>query len=206
MEWLDPLIKCIVALFVIMDPFASLPTFLMLTKKQTDEQRFKSALTAAGVAGAALVIFTLIGPWLMNMLSISMPAFQIAGGILLLVTALQFFLGLELGDTDPRKVKSINVAVVVVGVPLLTGPGVMTTAVLLANQYGVPIVFVAATAVVIITLLVLMAGGKLHKFIGEQGLAVFSKLMAIMLAAIAVEFIMTGLRLYILGSGLLKTV
>ncbi len=185
-----------------MDPVTSLPTFLVLTRKQTPQQHVKSAVLATGTAGAALIVFTAVGPTLMDMLGISMPAFRIAGGILLLVTALQFFLGLEIEDKTPKK--DINVAAVVVGVPLLTGPGVMTTAVILAAQYGLPIVFIASTGVVLATLAVLLAGARLNKYIGVQGLVVFSKVMAIFLAAIAVEFILEGLGQSPLGLGLVR--
>ncbi len=188
---LDPLIKCIVALFVIMDPLASLPAFLMLTRKQNLLQRRESAFLAAGVAGAVLVLFTLSGPTLMDSLSISMPAFQIAGGILILVMSIQSFLGIEIKNEAE---KGLNVAAVVVGVPLLTGPGAMTTAVILASQYGMASVFIGATVVVVLTLFILLLAGPIHKIIGRLGLAVLSKVMAILLAAVAIEFIKLGMQ------------
>lgn len=186
---LDAIIKCMVALFVIMDPLASLPTFLVLTRKQNARQRKESAIVAAGVAGAVLVIFTLVGPALMGSLSISMPAFQIAGGILIMVMAIQSFLGVEF---EKEEDKDLNVAAVVVGVPLLTGPGAMTTSVILASQYGIAPVFIGATVVVLLTLGVLMMAEPIHKRIGKMGLAVLSKVMAILLAAVAIEFIKLG--------------
>lgn len=198
----DALVKSFVALLAIMDPFTSLPTFLMLTRSQTAAQRRSSAILATGTAGVVLVAFTFIGPWLMGEMGISMPAFQIAGGILLLVMAVQFFLGIEIEDKNAQR--GLSVAVVVVGVPLLTGPGTMTAAVILASQYGLFTVFAASTGVVLVTLGVLLAGGYIHRFIGEQGLAVFSKVMAIFLAAIAVEFILTGFGQAPLGAGLLR--
>ncbi|VVB57657.1 MarC family integral membrane protein [uncultured archaeon] len=188
---LDPLIKCVVALFVIMDPLASLPVFLTLTRKQNDRQRRDSALIAAAVAGAVLVIFTLIGPALMSALSVSMPAFQIAGGVLILVMAVQSFLGIEIKSSQE---KDLNVAAVVVGTPLLTGPGAMTTAVILAGQFGIAYVFTGATAVVLLTLAVLLLASPIHRLIGKTGLAVISKVMAILLAAVAVEFIKLGVQ------------
>lgn len=199
---LDALVKSFVAIFAIMDPLASLPTFLMLTRKQTPQQRRDSAILATATAGAALIVFVVAGPALMEALGISMPAFRVAGGILLLVTALQFFLGIEVEEKAEQK--DLNVAAVVVGVPLLTGPGVMTTSVILAQQYGLPIVFVASTGVVIVTLGVLLLGDRMQKLIGQQGLAIFGKVMAIFLAAIAVEFILAGLGQSALGLGLVK--
>ena len=95
-------------------------------------------------------------------------------------------------------------AVVVVGVPLLTGPGVMTTAVILAGQYGLFTVFAASTGVVLVTLGVLLSGNFFYRYVGDQRLAVFSKVMAIFLAAIAIEFILAGLGQSNLGMGLVK--
>ncbi|MDE1797855.1 MAG: MarC family protein [Candidatus Micrarchaeota archaeon] len=199
---LDALVKSFVAILAIMDPFASLPTFLMITRKYTPQQRRSAAILATGTAGAVLVLFTFAGPELMTMLGITMPAFQIAGGILLLVTALQVFLGIEL--ESPNAKKAIGVAVVVVAVPLLTGPGVMTAAVILAGEYGLFTVFAASTGVVLVTLAVLLSGNFVYRYVGEHGLAVFSKVMAIFLAAIAIEFILTGLGQSALGMGLVR--
>ena len=189
------LIKCIVALFVIMDPIASLPMFLVLTRKQNNRQRHESALLAAAVAGGALMVFVIIGPAVMSAMSISMPAFQIAGGILLLVMSIQYFLGIEI---ENAAVKDLNGAAVVVGVPLLTGPGAMTTAVIQASQFGLAVVFVSATVVVLLILAILFMAEPINKLIGRFGLEVFSKTMAILLAAVAVEFIKAGVQ--VIGS------
>lgn len=186
---LDAIIKCMVALFVIMDPLSSLPTFIVLTRKQSSRERYESAILASATAGAALIVFMLAGPAIMTAMSISMPAFQIAGGILLLVMALQYFLGIEFEDAST---KNLNVAAVVVGVPLLTGPGAMTTSVILAAQYGIGVVFIGATLVVLLILGILLLAEPIHKRIGPTGLAVLTKVMAILLAAIAIEFIKLG--------------
>ena len=186
---LDAIIKCMVALFVIMDPLSSLPTFIVLTRKQSSRERYESAILASATAGAALIVFMLVGPAIMAAMSISMPAFQIAGGILLLVMALQYFLGIEFEDAST---KNLNVAAVVVGVPLLTGPGAMTTSVILAAQYGIATVFIGATMVVLLILGILLLAEPIHKRIGPTGLAVLTKVMAILLAAIAIEFIKLG--------------
>ncbi len=188
---IGPLIKCIVALFVIMDPLASLPAFLVLTRKQNARQRHASAVLAAAVAGVALMVFVIAGPGVMAAMSISMPAFQIAGGILLLVMSVQYFLGIEI---DNPNLKDLNVAAVVVGVPLLTGPGAMTTAVILASQYGLGAVFVSATVVVLLILAILFMAEPINRAIGSFGIEVFSKVMAILLAAVAVEFIKVGVQ------------
>ena len=188
---LDAIIKCMVALFVIMDPLASLPAFLVLTRKQNASQRRASAVLAAAVAGGALMVFVIAGPAVMSAMSISMPAFEIAGGILLLVMSVQYFLGIEIENPN---LKDLNVAAVVVGVPLLTGPGAMTTAVILASQYGLGAVFISATVVVLLIWLILSMAETINHLIGRFGIEVFSKVMAILLAAVAVEFIKVGVQ------------
>ena len=187
---LDAFIKSALALFIIMDPFASLPVFLMLTRKQTDAQKLHSAITATAIATIVLAAFVLIGPALMEAMAISMPAFTIAGGILLLITAIVSFLGIELNGE--KEGKDIDIKIVVVAVPLLSGPGAMTTAIILSNSYGLLTVFSAIALVVAAIFAVLSFSRTISKIAGDKGIEIFSKIFSILLAAIAIEFIKNG--------------
>lgn len=189
MLFFDDFIKSALALFIIMDPIASLPVFLALTRKQTDEQKTKSAITAASIATIVLAAFVLVGPALMEALAISMPAFTIAGGVLLLLTAVISFLGIEIGSGNPS---NMDVKVVVVAVPLITGPGAMTTAIILANQYGMLTVFSAIALVSLSIFAVLLLAKRISQIAGENGLEIASKIFSILLAAIAIEFMKNG--------------
>ncbi|MFA5108749.1 MAG: MarC family protein [Candidatus Micrarchaeia archaeon] len=187
---LEGFIKSIVALFIIMDPFASLPVFLALTSKQSDAQKRRSAFVATSIAVISLAAFTLVGPTLMSALSISMPAFQIAGGILLLIISVQNFLGIEI---KKEEAKNVDVAVVVVGIPLLTGPGAMTTAIILASQFGIATVFSAIAVVAFAILATLLLAKPISKLAGDNGIEILSKVASLLLAAIAVEFLKSGI-------------
>ena len=189
MLFFDEFIKSALALLIIMDPFASLPVFLTLTKGQTDAQKFNSALTATAIATIVLAAFVLGGPTLMEAMAISMPAFTIAGGLLLLLTAILSFLGVEVGSNNSS---NVDIKIVVVAVPLISGPGAMTTSIILANQYGLITVFSAIAIVSIAIFAVLLLSRKISKLAGENGIEIASKIFSILLAAIAVEFIKNG--------------
>ncbi len=189
---LQPLLEAIIALFIITDPFSSIPAFLSLTAKMTNQERTNAAMTASLVAGGVLVGFTLLGPALLSILGIGIRSFQIAGGILLLLMGVQFSLGLHFEREETKK-KKMEAAVVLIGVPLICGPGAMTTALLLSGSYGVPTVLLAAISATVIAYFTLKLANPIHSIIGPRGLDIASRLIGILLAAIAVEFILAGL-------------
>ncbi|OIO21638.1 hypothetical protein AUJ17_01670 [Candidatus Micrarchaeota archaeon CG1_02_47_40] len=186
------LIEAIIALFIITDPFSSIPAFLSLTAKMTNQERTNAAMTASFVAGGVLVGFTLLGPALLSILGIQLRSFQIAGGILLLLMGVQFSFGLHFEREETKK-KKMEAAVVLIGVPLICGPGAMTTALLLSGSFGVPTVLLAAISATVIAYFILRLANPIHSIIGPRGLDITSRLIGILLAAIAVEFILAGL-------------
>lgn len=187
---LEPILKSIVAFFVIMDPFASLPAFLALTKRMNEKQRAQAAFTATVVAGGVIIGFALVGVQLLGVLGVSMQSFQVAGGLLLLLTAIQITFGIRFGKEENG---APNVAVVLIGVPLLAGPGAMTTAVLLVGTSGIWVVVAAALAATAVAYAILMCASAMGKTLGARGLEISSRVMGILLAAIGVEFIRVGL-------------
>jgi len=187
---MDPLLRAFVALFVIMDPFSSLPVFMSLTKNLRARERARAANKAALVAGATLVFFTIFGPILLEALGITVTSFQVAGGIMLFLVAIQFVLGISFAKEENQK---LDVAVVLIAVPLITGPGAMTTAIILSATLGLVPVILAVLFASFATLLVLRLANPLHNFIGVQGAEIMSRLMGLLLGAIAVEFIRNGL-------------
>lgn len=186
----DSVLKSLVTLFVIMDPFSSIPVFVMLTKKTKENERVRAAGVACAVAAIVLVLFMLAGPWLLGTMGITLKSFMVAGGLLLLITAIQFFLGIEFGKGRER---DVGVEVVLIGTPLLTGPGVMATSIILTATFGMANVMAAALIAVAVSFATLLLSSKIHRLIGRNGLQIFSKIMAILLAAISVEFIRNGM-------------
>ncbi len=187
---MDSLVRAFVALFVIMDPFSSLPVFISMTKNLRARERAHAADRAALVAGATLIFFTIFGPALLEALGITAKSFEVAGGIMLFLVAIQFVLGVSFGKDENKK---LDVAVVLIAVPLITGPGAMVTAIVLSATLGLGVVLLAVVLSSLVTWIVLRFANPIHKVVGTQGAEIMSRLMGLLLGAIAVEFIRTGL-------------
>ncbi|VVC04063.1 MarC family integral membrane protein [Candidatus Burarchaeum australiense] len=187
---LTEIIKAAVALFIIMDPFSSLPVFIALTRSIPNRDRGLAANRATLVAGATLLVFTLIGPAFLSIIGVTMQSFTIAGGVLLLIMAISIVMGIDYGRGVEQK---MDVAVVLIEVPLITGPGAMTTAIILAAKYGTDTVVAAIVLSTIATWLMLRSANAIYGVIGKSGNEVLSRISGLLLSAIAVEFIRSGL-------------
>ncbi|MBS3069575.1 MarC family protein [Candidatus Micrarchaeota archaeon] len=187
---LEPIVTSLIALLIIMDPFSSIPAFLGLTKKMDGKQKADAALTAALVAGGVTVGFALAGMELLAVLGVRLHSFQVAGGLLLLLAAIQFAFGIKFGEKEGKSKASL--AIVLIGVPLIAGPGTMTTAVLLAGTHGIVVVVVAALIATAVAYIILRASSAIGRLLGARGLEISSRLMGILLAAIGVEYIRLG--------------
>uniref|UniRef100_UPI0037DD2AD2 MarC family protein n=1 Tax=Candidatus Methanarcanum hacksteinii TaxID=2911857 RepID=UPI0037DD2AD2 len=130
-----------VSLFLILDPFASLPMFINITK-DLDERTMKSyANKAIVVAAILLYVFMFIGNDLMDIFGVSMDSFRVAGGIIFLMMAIELVFGLKLSKMDDEK----GAKWAIIASPILTGPGVITTAILFSDQQGILTVMIAGT-------------------------------------------------------------
>ena len=189
MDLTAQLLQAFVTLFVIMDPFATIPVFHAMTKSQTPAKRFESAKVAVFTAAAVLVAFIFIGPALFGVLGIKMEHFKIAGGLVLFLIALQYVLGLSF----PRDKKKVDVGIVIIGVPLITGPGVLTASILLVNSVGLFATLGIALACLVLSFGILLQAKRIMAVFGETGSEVFSRIMGLLLASLAIEFILSGL-------------
>lgn len=185
------LLNAFVTLFVIIDPFSSTPVFYAMTRKKTKEERFEAAKTAVLVAATALFAFMVAGPVLFEYMGITIPNFKIAGGIILFIIGLEYVLKLSL----PREKEEtkVNLEVIVIGVPLITGPGALTAAVVLVSTVGLYITMIAAGLVMAVTFVILLMAPRVMALLGETGSEVFSRIMGLLLASLAVNMILTGL-------------
>ncbi|HXZ24065.1 MAG TPA: MarC family protein, partial [Methanomassiliicoccales archaeon] len=123
MDALEQLVYAVALLFFIFDPFASLPIFICMTKGFDDKEKLKSANNAVFVAGLLFVIFTVLGTNLLSVFGVSVDSFRVAGGIVLILMAVEIIFGFKLTKQD-----NSSVAWVIIATPILTGPGVITTA------------------------------------------------------------------------------
>jgi multiple antibiotic resistance protein len=184
------LMVAIIQLFIITDPVGNLPIFETLTKKESKEEKHKTYLQATFVGFALLVVFAVLGNFILSLFHITLPDFKIAGGILLLIIAILILVRgswIEDGDhTHP-------VGAVPMGVPILVGPGAITTAMVLMGLYGPA---VTLTAIVInfgISFFTMFFGDTLFKLLGERGSEIIARVLTILLAAIAVHYIRSGI-------------
>jgi len=182
------IIPAFIALFIVMDPFTSVPVFISLTRRHSPGKKAEAARIAALVAAGVLVGFLLAGPLALSYLGIRFESFEIAGGILMLLISLSFALGIEYGKSEETPVEAV-----IIGVPLLTGPGVMLTSILLSSTYGIWNVMVAGLASCLASFLIITSSTRIYRIIGRNGLEILSRVMGVLLAAFAVEYIRKGL-------------
>jgi multiple antibiotic resistance protein len=184
---LSALIYATTLLFFIFDPFASLPVFIALTKDYDGEGIVKCANKAVLVAAILFLIFVLVGNQLLIVFSVTTSGFKVAGGLVLLLMSMEIIFGLNLVRSSDQ-----NVAWVIVATPILTGPGVITTAIILAGQYEWWLVLGAGSVSLLVTWLLLRNAKYVVKYVGTQVIDVFSKVVGLLIAAMAIEYIFTG--------------
>jgi multiple antibiotic resistance protein len=201
---IDYAISALVTLFVVVDPVGLAPTFLAVTEGLPRRARRSVALRASIIAGSILVGTALVGDWLFRALGISLPAFRIAGGLLLFAIAFEMVFGVRMRRESQAAEEAVeehvrNVAAFPLAIPLLAGPGAITATVLLAGRAAgnplltglllVVVVFVAAACFVAFNL-----AGRIGRLLGLTGNIVLSRLLGVLLAALAVQFVVDGIR------------
>lgn len=189
------------SVFSIVDPFAAVPVFLALTGGQSRSAQAKTALTASLTCFGVLATFGVAGNFIFHFFGITLPAFKIAGGILL------FGVGLDMMRARKNETRSTNleeheaetkddVGVIPMGLPLLSGPGAIATVmVLVGKAKDVPqriVLFGVIAAVSVIALLTLRSAGVVARVLGQTGINLIGRIMGLMLAAIAMQFVLDG--------------
>lgn len=188
-------IQAFVTLFVIMDPPGATPIFLALVKNEPSRKRILMAWQGATVSLIVIVVFAIFGKFLLDYLHISVEALQGAGGLLLLLIALELLTG---RDSSSDNSKDVNVALVPLGTPLLAGPGaIVTTIVFVQNAETTSMKLALAAAIVAVHLaigLTLMFSTKIVSVIKESGVTLLARIAGLLLAAIAVEMIVQAVK------------
>jgi len=189
----------IVTLFVILDPIGTIPFFQALTRDITPTQRQMVARKSVLIAMFLLLVFAYLGQAILTLLGINIYDFEIAGGALLLVFAIRDALANEpLGASESeaavQKSTFERIAVIPLATPLLAGPGSLTTSILLANaDYGYLIAGIAILVDCLLAFIALSVSDRLNRFIGPSGLMIVGKVLDILMTAIAVSYLVTGL-------------
>jgi multiple antibiotic resistance protein len=206
---LEYLISAAVTLVVVVDPIGLVPTFLAVTAGLPETARRQVALRATMMAGAILAGTALIGDWLMRQLGITLPAFRIAGGLLLFSIASEMVFGVRIGRQSRDAEQAIeehvrNIAAFPLAIPLLAGPGALTATVLLAGQAAFRPLYLAIligviAAVAALCLLVFRFATRIERGLGTTGNVLLSRLQGVLLAALAVQYVIDGLRAVLKG-------
>ena len=189
-------------LLIIVDPVAAMPVFLAITPRSTSEDRQRMAVRACLVAFLVVVFFILVGPALLEFLKIETPAVRICGGILLFVIALEMLYGRVSGtETSPKEEllaqAKEDISITPLAIPLLAGPGTIATALIFAGRAASPLdylaLLVAAAVVFAVSCLVLRQTELLLKIIGRLGTKIMTRIMGLILAFLAVQYVLDGL-------------
>lgn len=194
---------CFTSVLFIVNPLSAAMLFLSLTPDWEHRTRLRTAWMAVLVAGGVLILFTLTGNLIFRMFGISLGAFRVAGGILLLLVAMDMLHGKHSPTkTTPEDraaaAEKEQIGVSPMGVPQLAGPGAIATVILLPGEpreiWRVVPVVVAIVVVLAITYGMLCSADRLQKHLGQAGTRVVTKIMGLLIAAVAIQFIALGIR------------
>lgn len=191
---LPSLIKSFISLFIVVDPFGNIPIFIGLTEKMSREKRKKIFNTATITGFILLLAFALTGREILNIFGITLESFMIAGGILLLIIAIRL---LVVGEWEERDLSPESIGAVPIAVPLLAGPGAITTTIINLQSFGILVTILSVILVFIIVWLTLRFMEPIYRVLGRNGSVVIARVMALLIAAIAVQYIIEGLKMLI---------
>ena len=191
------------AIFFVVDPLAVLPIFLAMTANETQQQKRGTALRAAITTGITLTVFAAAGTLIFRFFGITLGAFKIAGGILLFLVALDMMQARQsrtrsTPEEEQEGIQKADVAIIPLAIPLLSGPGSIATVMVLMSRhtqfiYTIP-VFISILLTTLITWLVLRGAGWLEQRLSKTFMNVVMRVMGLILAAIAVEFVISGIK------------
>ncbi len=182
------LLEATLSIFIIMDPIGGVPIFMGLTENKTGEERKRLFKLALWIAYILLLIFTFSGTLILGLFNITLTDFQIAGGFLLLAVSLKILTVGHYKNGSSRE----DVGVVPLACPLLVGPGAITAALVANAFFGTLPTFLAVTISFLLSSIVFFFAEGIYRFLGKTGSEVFSKIIAILMASIAIQYIRVG--------------
>lgn len=190
-----------IALLVIANPLSALPAVLRFTRNQTFEEKKRTGLVTASAVGIILLVTTWIGTPLLMILGIRLPAFQVAGGVVIFMLALSMLSAEESPikhSTEEQKEKQSDMgAIVPLAMPIIAGPGAISTVIVSVNEYpgllNQILISISTILVALVMGILLYFAGNLEKIFGKSGINIINRLGGLILAAIAVQTLATGL-------------
>jgi multiple antibiotic resistance protein len=196
---LEVFIQAFVLYFVVIDPIGNTPIFMSITQSQNEKEKFQTAIEGVIIATIILTTFSIIGQFLLSYLNISLESFRIAGGIILFLIAIEMLFN----KRQERKEKILDQAkdklsIFPLAIPLLAGPAAITSVIVIATKYQGDIIFQSVSLlglamVMLITLLFFLLLAKSDKFLKKNITNIISRVIAIILAALSIQYIIDGL-------------
>ena len=189
MDFITEFIKASIALFIIVDPLGNIPIFVGLTEKLGETQRQRVFNVAILVGVVLLLVFAFTGLEILNIFGLSIYSFEVAGGILLLIISIRILISgsFHEGAESPESIGAVPIAM-----PLLVGPGAITTTIFNLQAYGIMVTILAVVVVLAVTWVILRFMHRIYRFLGKTGAIVIARVMALFIAAIAIQYILTG--------------
>ncbi len=193
------LITAFVTLFVIIDPIGLAPMFIAITQGMSQKKRRGIALRAVVVGGAVLFLFSVFGESVLSFVGISMPAFRIAGGVLLFLTALEMLFNRRTKRREDQSEDdgADDPSVFPLAIPLIAGPGAITSVILITENHpgwlGIGEVTMVVAAVLVLVYVMFSIGTLLEQLLGKIGINVITRILGMLLAALAVQFVLEGI-------------
>src|SRR5688572_1406479 len=187
----DDLLRSTIALFVVINPIGIIPLFASITQKMQKKERNTVIKTTVITAGALLMIFAAVGTQILSIFGITISSFMIAGGILLFVVSIELLThgGWRFGGTV-----SDESGVVPLAFPLLAGPGAITAVILSYQTVGLMVTLLSIAIVIGITCVIFFLTGSIYRILGRRGSLIITRILAVLVAAIAVQYVVDGLK------------
>jgi multiple antibiotic resistance protein len=191
------------SLFVIVDPLATVPAFLAMTPTDTPEQRIRMARLACCVAAGVLLAFAIAEKWILKFLGITMPAFQLAASVVLMLVALDMLRAQrsrvqETSEETAAGIEKTDIAVTPQAIPMLAGPGAISTAILLHNQaasLGQRVaLYLCILVVCLASYLILRISARGARWLSPIAMSTTARIMGLLLAAVAIQFMLNAVR------------
>jgi multiple antibiotic resistance protein len=189
------------SIFFIVDPVATVPSFLVMTADDREEKRRRMARQAAWTCFLVLSLFTLAGSLIFKAFSITLPAFKIAGGVILFMVAVDMLQARRSGTQEVTEerlegTEKEEIGVTPLGIPMLAGPGAISTCMILMGQsrswWQVIPVFASIAITALVSYFVLAGANRVRRYLGETGIRIMMRLMGLVLTALAVQFVLNG--------------
>ncbi len=187
----DDLLRATISLFAVINPFGTIPLFASMTQKMQKNERDRVLKTTVITASALLMIFAVAGTQILSIFGITISSFMIAGGILLFMVSIELLThgGWRFGGTV-----SDESGVVPLAFPLLAGPGAITTVILSFQMSGLMVTILSIAIVIGITYIVFFLTGTIYRILGRRGSLIITRIFAVLIAAIAVQYVVDGLK------------